>query len=200
MRKTSLIIMGLISLLGASATLASESSDANTGLYVGAAISTSIVHVPAGTALDGWMDTLGHFIYVPVLGYRFNQHFAIEANYMSLADDYRAGDESDGSDRYRLWTANLALKALLPLTNSGWSLYGKGGFAVTHQDVYNYWFSDDTTPLIDSNTTRLQPLVGFGAMYNFTNSVAIDLGYTHQFQNGVTPQIGSVAVGIDYTF
>lgn len=200
MRKTSLIIIGLMSLLGVGATMASESSEANTGLYVGTALSTSIVDLPAGTAFDGWMGMLGHFIFVPVLGYRFNEHFAIEANYMDLEDDYNAGDETSGSDRYRLWTANLALKALLPITNSGWSLYAKGGFAVTHQDVYNYLFANDKTPLIDSNTTRPQPLVGFGAMYNFTNSVAIDLGYTHQFQNGVTPQIGTVALGIDYAF
>lgn len=200
MRKSSLIIMGLVSLLGVGSALASESSEAKTGLYVGAALSSSLVWTPAGTAVDGWMDTFAHIITVPVLGYRFNQHFAIEGNYLNLADDGRAANGDDGSDRYRLWTANVALKALLPINNSGWTLYGKGGFAITHQEDTNYWNASDTTPLIDSNTTRLQPLVGFGAMYNFTNSIAMDLGYTHQFQNGVTPQIATLAVGLDYTF
>lgn len=201
------IIAALISSLTLTTAFAEDGLNARTGFYLGGALSSSYANPPPGVSLDGALSTAGTWFYglgdvgiMPIMGYRFNDYFALEANYNDLANSNNNADGIYGPDHYRLWTAGLAGKLIMPFNDSDFSFYGKGGFAVTHQDAYNKFLVIDDQPIIDSDTTRIQPLVGAGLTYNFRQSTAMDLGVTHQMESGITPEIDVLTLGLTYTF
>lgn len=193
--------------------LAANGTNAKTGFYLGAALGDNHLTPPLGSSLNTELDSsnfgIGDFSFMPIIGYRFNDYFALEAAYNDISNDNNIPGENEsatnfegvakGPDHYRLWSTSLAAKFIHPWS-SGWSVYGKAGAAVTHQDDYNLIDAVDTKPAIDSTTTHVQPLAGGGVTYNFTQDTAVDFGYTRQFQEGVTPQISVLSVGLDYTF
>jgi opacity protein-like surface antigen len=198
------IIASVFSAFTLTTAFAADGLNARSGFYVGGALSFYYISMPEDAALHSDLDMDGFFgvgnaTLVPVLGYRFNDYFALEASYDDFGDSSEAPKDGWGADHYSLWTAGLAGKLFYPFKNSKWSIYGKGGLALTHQDVYNQEFVGQD-PIVDSNTRRIQPLAGVGLTYNFIQSTAIDIGYTHQFQSGITPAIGTFAFGLTYTF
>lgn len=207
MIKKASIIAGIISIFSLTTAFAADGINARTGLYVGGALSSSYANPPDGASLDAalttsgaWMYGLGNITIMPIIGYRFNDNFALEATYNDLANSNNKAQGFYGPDHYRLWTAGLAGKYIIPFHDSRWSFYGKGGFAVTHQDAYNLFSVTNTQPDIDSDTTRIQPLFGAGITYNFMQSTAMDLGFTHQIASGITPEIDALTLGLTYTF
>lgn len=203
--KISVLAVSLATLLALSTTVfAGDSTQALNGFYTGLGIGFDTVTPPAGISFDAMLDITTFFddftgSYLPTLGYRFNQNWAIESQFNYIANDSNTGDDWLGPDNYRLWSLSFAGKYIFPIEGSGLAPYLKAGFAITHQDAYNQMLVNQT-PEIDSNTTRLQPLVGFGTLYNFNKHWAMDLGFSRQFQNGITPRIDVVSFGLNYTF
>ncbi|HEU5281704.1 MAG TPA: outer membrane beta-barrel protein [Gammaproteobacteria bacterium] len=191
------IIAGVISAFTLTTAFAADGVNAKTGLYLGGGLSMTAFAYHDNENhwdLSGGMGSL-----VPIIGYRFNDHFALEWNYNSLMDDNTDANGIWGPSHYRLWTSSLAGKLIQPWSN-GFSVYGKAGLAVTHQDAYSQLIVG-TPPMYDVDETVVQPLLGVGVSYNFTQSTAIDLGVSNQFQVGDDiPNIATLMLGLTYTF
>jgi opacity protein-like surface antigen len=89
-------------------------------------------------------------------------------------------------------------KLIYPFAN-GWSLFGKLGAAVVHQDVYNQVYLGET-PIVDTNKTRVAPLVGAGISFNFTPRLAAELYYEYVASPAPISEIYASGLGLSYTF
>jgi len=131
--------------LGAGLARAQES-----GWYAGTDVGASRLHVDGvGSNSDTAFGIDG--------GYRLNRNFAVEA-----AADRIGRFGSDPS--YDVNAYSLAAVGILPL-QSGFSLYGKGGYARTHADL------GGTT----DNANSL--LVGAGVMYDISRQYYVKAGW-----------------------
>lgn len=174
---------------------AADGINARTGVYLGGAL---------GGIVTDYSDYSGDWLVgpllglIPIVGYRFNDNLAVEWNYQSIFDEQDDSRGIYGSGDLRLWTTSLSGKLIYPWQN-GLSVYGKAGLAYTHLRNYQQIFVG-TPPLVDENENRIQPLVGTGVSYNFTQSTALDLDLSHQFQEGDVDGITTFMLGLTYTF
>jgi OOP family OmpA-OmpF porin len=146
------------------ATLAAPAVHADDAYYIGAGISKH------GTLyLDGEVNKNSPQPYSAYAGYGLNEHFALEAGYMSFGKYKFSGPASiDLSALY------LAGKGSIKLGES-WSLYAKAGVARYAMDV-------NFNP--EKDLHKLQPLIGVGFDYRITKDIALGLEYNdfHSFK------------------
>lgn len=190
------IVAGICSVFTLTTAFAADGLNAKSGIYLGGGVATSAFSYRDNSG--HWTDFGMLYSLVPVIGYRFNDYFALEWNYNSLIDDNTDANGIWGPSHHRLWTTSLAGKLIQPWSN-GLSVYGKAGFAVTHEDAYSQLLIG-TPPMYDINETRVQPLVGAGVSYNFTQSTAINFDLSNQFQVADITNITTAMLGLTYTF
>ncbi|MDR2188468.1 MAG: outer membrane beta-barrel protein [Azonexus sp.] len=123
------------------------------------------------------------------VGYQFNKYFALEGGYFDLGEASQKLSIPDanisGKETYESNGFNLSAVGMLPLGDSGFSLFGKLGVftAKTKQklslvedgDTYRESLSDRKTGVI----------YGLGALYNITPQLAIRAEY--EIYNKVDP-------------
>ena len=152
MSKTA-IVSALVLSLGAG--LAQAQSKDEAGFYAGIDIGRSSLNV--GGLNENHDTALGINA-----GYRFNRYFGVEAGYAHLGNF---------SPSYQAHALSLSAIGYLPL-QSGFSLYGKAGYARTHANAVG------TSEHADS------ALVGLGAMYDFNRTWFAKAGVDHYAKVG----------------
>lgn len=173
--------------------------NANSGFYVGGDFVVDHYERPDGAALGGlFNNVLPGGILRPIIGYRFNDYLALEAGYNDIENENRNGNAYWGPDRLRIYSYDLAGKAILPF-DTGFSLFAKGGLAFTHQYVYNVVLAGGT-PIANDTTNRMQPLVGAGVSYNITKNLATEFYASYNFPSGSIGGIEMIGLGVTYTF
>jgi opacity protein-like surface antigen len=192
----------LFCLLSLSATTSFAGINAANGFYIGGDLAFTIYDPVDGAAMDSSLIAIDGYIR-PYIGYRFTDYLAIEGGFDYLVNDHNAGGKAtipgtSGPDHYKLTAIDLAGKIIYPFVN-GLSVFGKAGFAVVHQDVFNQTYQNDE-PEVDTNTTRLMPLVGVGASYNFTQRIAAEISYVHIQRVNPIKNIEILGAGLSYTF
>lgn len=199
MKQCILIGLSLLSLAISTAEAASSSAtiNANNGLYLGGSLNIGSYQALDGASFHSSVITVNTYIR-PYLGYHFNNYLAVEGGYDDLEDDSFNGDAVYGPDHYRLYGVDLAAKLIYPF-ETGFSVFGKLGVGIMHQNVFNQTYVNSTV-WADSVSTRVMPLAGIGGSYNFTKNVAMDLSYMHMFKTGNIGEINIVGLGASYTF
>lgn len=115
----------------------------------------------------------------PYLGYRFDDHLALEVGYDSL--NRKSDSKMQGVD--------LLGKAIVPFPHN-FSFFLQAGFAYIHQDIKNY-----------RTKNNILPAGGVGVGYNFTQHFATDLSYLHMTDTfGKIKSIDFAAIGLSFTF
>jgi opacity protein-like surface antigen len=136
-------------------------------------------------------------------GYRFNDFFAAETEFNNiLRNSHRAQALANpplGPDHYRLYSVDLAGKAIYPFANS-LSVFAKAGFSYVHQNIFNQVFLHQSPPNINNHQHRFSPSIGCGANFNFTQRVAAELSYTSTLGSGSIKAVNMLALGGSYTF
>jgi opacity protein-like surface antigen len=197
-----LVTLTGISLLFLS-SLAWAGINAVDGFYIGAEVGKfSNERVPGSASAAtffGAMNGSELFYGRPFVGYRINDNVAIESGYTSFRGESNAGNETWGPDHYYFYTIDVAGKFIYPFAN-GFSVYGKGGLAYAHQDVYNKVLASDTMPVVDSKVDKVLPLIGAGISYNFTPHIAMDLIGTHIHGSGIINDINTIGLSAAYNF
>jgi|LakMenEpi03Aug12_release.lakeMendotaPanAssembly.Ray.scaffolds.fasta_scaffold112320_2 opacity protein-like surface antigen len=198
-----IILPSLLCLLP-SLTLASNSAH---GFYLGGNLVFAAYKPAKGCALNNHLIPIADY-FQPYIGYRINDYFAIESAFNCIVNDHSNGGEpvTDpfgdeqkwGPDHYKLHSVELAVKVIKPFF-IGLSVYGKVGAALVHQDVFNQIYQNDT-PLIDSVTDKMLPVLGGGINYNFTQHIAADISFTHTQAVKSIGNINTIGVGLNYTF
>ena len=189
-----------LTVLGVAALLSSNGFcviNANTGFYVGGDFVVDHYERPEGAAVGGLFNLPGGVLR-PIVGYRFNDYLALEAGYSDIENENRNGNAYWGPDRLRIYSYDLSGKAILPF-QSGFSLFAKGGLALTHQYVYNVVYAGGK-PIANDTTNRIQPLVGAGMSYNITKNLATEFYASYNFPSGSIGGIEMIGLGVTYTF
>lgn len=149
----------------------------------------------------------GGFGWRALAGYQFNRTFSIEGGYTRFADNtYRADFLVAGYDITHKTSAwDLVGKAALPIADSNFDVYAKAG-AAYQKTEYTANTGISTRAKLDSKS-KVRPVAGIGAAYNFDNGLALDISWTRIFGNGKTdingigqPDSDLVALGVTYTF
>ncbi len=135
----------------------------------------------------------------PTIGYRYNDYLAAEAGYLNAINDSHAAHGEFGSDELQIYSFDIAAKGFIPF-ESGFSLFGKAGLALTHQYVYNQIYISSPAPRINSVSNQIQPILGAGFAYNFTRNFATELSYTYYSSTGSIGNMSLIAFGLTYTF
>ncbi|HTM64602.1 MAG TPA: outer membrane beta-barrel protein [Gammaproteobacteria bacterium] len=170
--------------------------NANPGFYLGVDLEANHYGHPQGAAMGS--DWLFGGLVRPVIGYRFNDYVALEGGYNDIINENRSGNSFWGPDKLRIYSYDLSGKAILPLAN-GFSIFGKGGLAYTHQYVYNVVFTG-SAPTADYTANRIQPLLGAGVSYNISKNLAAEMSASYYFKNGPVSAIEMIGIGAIYTF
>lgn len=168
--------------------------NASNGIYLGLGLVGGHYRPPEDAAFITSIVPIG-LSWRPCAGYRINDYVALEAGYNYLA--HAAGVSSLGPDEYELYAFDVAGKVIYPF-ESGFSIFSKFGVAVAHQ----YTFNQNTFFNIDyrKSVTRVLPLIGAGASYNFNQQAALEMSVSRAFGNGNIRNIDMVNVGLSYTF
>ncbi|MCK4608536.1 MAG: porin family protein [Gammaproteobacteria bacterium] len=114
----------------------------------------------------------------PYAGYRFDDHFALEAGY----------DDLNHEKHSKIAGADIRGKAIMPLQH-GISVFLDGGFTYLEQEITGH--RDKQTVL---------PTLGLGAGFNFTQHIATDLSWNYMFGFKTISDINFYALGLSYTF
>jgi hypothetical protein len=129
-----------------------EQSLAAAGVYIGAGITPIIIAGHGNSEVDAGASL--------TLGYRLNNNFALETNYVGFVAPFVTGQIID-----------LNVKGFLPITPK-FSVFGKLGAAYFRADASLDFF------FFHSRATRIiyAPEVGAGLDYNFTPNFSAELG------------------------
>lgn len=159
---------------------------ARTGGYVGGGLGYSNFNTPTNLALVGGSafdkqtsHKVGGVAGRVFSGYNFNPFFGLEAGYAHYAQSqykYSAQLLPAGTARssatYKMYSINLVGKAYLPLSDTGFNLYGLGGGALVRSD-------NVITGFKEQKQTKLRPVYGLGAQYDFPdNPVSTGIEYS----------------------
>lgn len=182
------------------ATNAHADINANNGFYLGGQFGLVNYSDVEGESFNASLSHIAPFYLRPYAGYRFSDFLAIEGGYTNIENSSFPGDNTLGPDHFKLYNIDLAAKVIKPFSN-GFSLFGKLGGAITHQDVFNQMFANNPNSITaDTNQTVLQPLLGVGVSFNFTKNIAADLSYTYLFKIDQVKPIQTLGLGLSYTF
>lgn len=205
----------LLVAFAAAAVAASSASFAldKQGFYVGADLGASRADdgdafENAAKAYPSYEVKQNGFGWRAFAGYNFSRNFAVEGGYTQYADNtYKAGigaaDAFDLTHKTSAW--DLVAKAALPLADSNWDVYAKGGVAYQKTEYKGSMLGDSGS----DSRTDFRPIAGAGVAYNFDNGVTVDLSWTRVFGNGKTelrkdglnqPDSDLVSVGLIYNF
>lgn len=163
-----------LSILTFSTPVLAEQSIATNGVYLGAGI-TPVIATGHGTAINPGASA--------ALGYRINNHFAVETSYTGFVNAFLTGKIID-----------LTAKAFLPITPK-LSAFGKLGGAYFRSEAdFNFWFIHE-----HSVKSVVAPEAGAGLDYNFTPKLAAELGMAVlPVQSNI--YVMPVTLGLRYTF
>ena len=150
----------------------------NSGLYATAAISYMVTDYASslnwGTSERG--DST--FAYGGALGYQFGPHFAVEAGgYSNIYSKLKSMGNLvikpyEGIEWYALYAAGRVMVPLYTDVN----VYMKLGVGYQH---YNLLANRPLTSGFDSVSKSVNPMYGVGFSYRMTQSLSINLAYTH---------------------
>ncbi len=146
------------------------------------------------------------------LGYQFNQNFALEAGYLSLAQRkvdgvaYK-GINKLGALKLQQNVVDLVAKGIVPICDK-FNLYGKAGLAYINTNMKATVQTIPAATQTDLNKAanvarhKLAPEVALGVSYDITPNVSVDTSVTHIQAVGKnrTGNIDFVAVGLGYNF
>jgi len=184
------------------------------GTYAGLGLGVSRVETPSQSLIAGRVysksqttDGLGFRIFT---GYNINNHLAIETNYAKYAQskysiNVKNTDKYDAVLLYNLITLDLLAKAYMPLSDTGFELYGLAGAARVsssvksseNSNVFSY-FENGT-----KNSVRIRPVYGLGVSYDTNQKVStgIELKRTQGIgEKGTVPDLDMVTFSISYNF
>lgn len=140
--------------------IAAPAFSANEGYYAGINVGRSNTDSNIGaTVLTKTNDTS----YGVLLGYQFNQNFAVEAQYTDLGN-FEATPVTGKNDVFA-----LSVVGIVPLANA-FSLYAKLGYADTRSSLSNNFAPS-------SGKNRSDVTYGVGAEYDVTPAVGLRLGW-----------------------
>ncbi len=172
--------------------------NAANGFYLGGDLTITTYEPMSNAALSTWINSVYYYTKVkPYVGYRINDYFALESSYLDLINDHYAGNDVLGPDHYRLYSIDMAGKAIYPFSN-GLSFFGKIGLAFVHQNVFNQSYVNEP-PRVNSNVNKILPEIGCGISYNFTQHIATDFSLTHIQGNSPIHNIDTLGLGLSYT-
>lgn len=133
------------------------------------------------------------------LGYQFNQYGAVELGgvYLPEATFNKVGGTTTHAD-LKQYSIDLLAKGTLPL-GTAFGLYAKGGLAWIHRDDLEATISGTK---YESNITKSKvvPVLGAGAEYNFTDQFTTDISYLRYFPSGNLRATDLYSVGFTYKF
>lgn len=179
MKKTVKLCIALLSL----SALTGIAYAAKPGFYVGAGLGASRLDTPnqflfnisqTGGKTSRQLGGLGGRIFG---GYNFNEYFGVETGYARYAQStYKAnlqGNSTNSSIKYSLGALDVVGKGYLPLSNSGFNLYGLAGLArVSSQTQYKNQggvplAQGIVTPRTGTHTySKVRPVYGVGVSYD----------------------------------
>lgn len=125
------------------------------------------------------------------LGYKFTPYFALETG-VSLFNRETIDTGVTADNNYIL---HLAGKLIIPLRNSGVSLFVKGGGAIMHTRINN-----SGSLSIENTGNRTQPTLygGIGGNYFFTPNLALTVQSTGTLKNKTVPYTYMITGGVTY--
>lgn len=131
-------------------------------------------------------------------GYRIDDNYAVEVGYDGLADSSDSGGVLNEKNHTKVKGLDVMAKFIYP-TKIGLSLFGKAGGAYIHQDILEST-NGGSTVIYSSDTQKIVPVIGLGASFNLTSSLAIDATWHHFIGWGEIENIDFTAIGINYAF
>lgn len=142
-------------------------------------------YLPGDVLIEGLLDSN----FKPFIGYRFNDHVAIESAYLHLVDS-----ESTFWGLYdasKIRGGDLSLVLNHPFL-SGFNVYGKVGVAVVHTQLQS--------PSVDIDEIDFLPEVGAGVDYYFKKRFSIGLVATNLFGMKNTPRMTTFGLRTSFIF
>ena len=124
-------------------------------------------------------------------GYKFNPYFAFEGGYSEYPDEHFDNDIK-GSQNFAV---DLDFKGILPISNTGLSLFVKAGGAGVHHKL-----ADDAVPPVSGTGTHFEPALfgGFGVDFAILKNLSFNLQATGTTKNGDVPSMYLFSGGITY--
>ena len=185
---------------------------ATPGAYIGLGLGASRIESPnqflvTGTNINS-SRKLGGFGGRVFGGYNFNQYVGIEAGFNQYAQSkYTSTDtinHASATLKYTMNTLDVVGKAYLPISDTGFNLYGLGGVA----RVNSTQKLDVSQPGLKSfhkeeTTHKFRPVYGLGASYDVTPQVTTNLEFSRMQGNGSksnVPSANMVTLGVAYNF
>ncbi len=140
-------------------------------------------------------------------GVNLNKYFALEAGYNQYADNtYDASTDSAYLDEKVSASAfDLMAKATLPISNTNWFVFAKGGFSSVTTKLKVTSSVHDFDGSATAKGSAPKAAVGFGYKWN---QVAVDVTASKVFgenlkassKDDYVPSLGFVGAGLSYTF
>ncbi|MCK4608530.1 MAG: outer membrane beta-barrel protein [Gammaproteobacteria bacterium] len=157
------------------------------GLYVGANAGYSKVDE---TVSGSHKQNNGNFGASANVGYKFSPYLGVELGYTQYANeefDYNI----NGKDNFAV---DLALKGILPLGNTGLSIFAKAGAAAVHHTL------EDGIVKVSNAGNHFEPAIygGVGASFAITQNLAINGEATGTTKNGNVPAMYLFSGGVTY--
>lgn len=140
------------------------------------------------------------------LGYRFNDYLAMEGGYIDLGKaKYRAGYTGGGaSGSLQAGGPDILALAMVPV-GSRFSLYGEAGAIDAKIKSELSATGPGAAASGSDNRSRVRPIFGLGALYNFTDAMRLRVGYERINNLGDRNLLGSMdmnvySAGLSYRF
>lgn len=224
MRKTAklcLAALAVSALTSVSAYAATPGSYAGLGLGAGKQETANLdLSNPYGVKFGQSRSTTGLAGRI-FAGHNFNDNFGIEAGltqYSNADTKFTANNlvsgQLSGSVEYQMTTLDLVGKAYLPLSESGFNVYGLGGLSLVHSKATaKATAKNSSNTLADSlkkskTQNNIRPVLGVGASYDIPQTqLTTSLEYSHTFGKGnvknsinAVPSADLVTLNLAYNF
>lgn len=230
MKKTAKLCVAVISL----SALTGMTYAATPGAYMGLGLGGSKQETPTKVVDDLGGTDLSQSHKIGGLGgrvfggYNFNQYFGIEAGVAQYAQSNVKFNVNNvmyngvliknlnGSVNYKMTAFDLVGKAYLPISDSGFNVYGLGGVALVHSQVQEkanasgQVFGQTVVGSGDESQTqnKLRPIVGVGASYAIPQTqLTTSFEYSHIIGKGdvetsssAIPSADLVTLNLAYNF
>ncbi len=186
---------------------------ATEGFYLGAAVGQTNTHnaplnVQTGTVPATVLTTpnntgMGERLFA---GYNINQYAAFEGGFIHYADStYKPSITTScgGNPTIRTNSFDIEGKGMFPIIPNAVNLFAKGGLAIITASQ-----SGSLAPLPtggpcdgkNQNTTKVRPMIGVGASYDFSQNWVGELGFSRVMSGSGIPNADFIGLGISYHF
>lgn len=192
-------------LLAAPVSSPSNVSGSANGIYVGTEFGYNVLSDTNKYFRDevtSIYDSLpNHYALSPYIGYKFNEHYAVELGYSNpnnIDDARHCSGSTCNSWHYKVYGATMSFLLSEPLVDNN-NVYAKAGLGIMHADVRDS-YAYEPTKLVVVKQNKVVGIIGAGAQHNFGKHFNVGVAVIYQSHNDYVPANTLTALRVGYVF